>query len=324
MNNELPFDEWLIRALKSPKIQQALGNGWPITTVRPDPDLLGATTGQAHLLIQGIPSWSPQLTDEFSIRTNSVALKLTALRYHLRRYREIQVLRHKQILSNELVLESIKKGLRFCEMEMLHEVEALFFQYKSALDMLVKILCPITKKTAGTFSTYSKSGSKLVPILNKLKEDGNLELTPGRIDWLIETIEKAKSPWLESVIRIRDTFSHYRPEINFGFQWNSELEEIIVPQFETDNGYRPFDVVMGDLIESLIRYCTEFIAIAVSCAIPLEQGIQVLSDNEKEFISARWNMNLSRAQWKLASNMIVHYTETDIENARKLAEAENL
>ncbi len=275
MHKESSFDDWLILALKHPKIQKALEEGRTITTIRPDPDLVGATTGQAHLLIQCIPSWSPQMTDEFSIRTNPVAMKLTALRYHLRRYREIQEIRLSEISTNDLIVESIKKGLKFCEMDMLHEVEALFFQYKSALDMLVKILCPITGKTSGTFSTYGKSGSKLIPILNRLKADEKLNLTGGRVDWLIEIIEGAKSSWIESVIRIRDTFSHYRPEINFGFGWDASTESISLPAFETPDGYQQFDLVMEKLIEHLVGYCTNFIAIAVSCAIPLEQGIQL-------------------------------------------------
>lgn len=123
------FDDWLLRALSHPKFRAALENGRTITTVRPDPDILGATTGQAQLLMQLIPSWNPAMTDAFFIRLNPVAIKLTALRYHLRRYREIQNARLSEISSNKLLLDSMKKGVKFCEMEMLHEVEALFFQY---------------------------------------------------------------------------------------------------------------------------------------------------------------------------------------------------
>src|SRR5829696_6324766 len=102
MNADSTFDDWLLRALDHPKIQNALEAGRTITTVRPDPDVLGATSGQAQLLIQKIPSWNPSMTDAFMIRLHPVAMKLTALRYHLRRYREIQDKRLNEIYSNQL------------------------------------------------------------------------------------------------------------------------------------------------------------------------------------------------------------------------------
>jgi hypothetical protein len=324
MKDRISIDDWIVRALDHPKIKSAIEAGRTVTNLSPDPDVLGATTGQAHLLIRGIPSWNPQMTDEFFMHTYPIALKLTALRYHLRRYREMQEKRVAEVPSNDLVLEAFKKGLRFCEMEMLFEVEVLFFQYKSALDMLVKVLCPITGKSAGKFSTYRKSGADVIKQLNQVKKDKTLNLTSGRVDWLIEFIEGAKSPWLESVIKIRDTFSHYRSDMEFGFYWDASTESICPPVFATTSGLRQFDLVMEELIENLITYCTNFIAIAVSCAIPLEQEIQGMSDNDRAFIGARWNQDLSRAIWKPASNVLYEYTEEDIERARQLARADNL
>src|SRR5207237_5158020 len=99
---------------------------------------------------------------------------------------------------------------------MLYEVEAFFFQYKSALDMLVKILHPIAGNQAKDIHTYGSLGKDVTTQLKQLKKNKKLNLTAGRIDWLIEEIEKVKSPWLESVINIRDTFSHYKSEIALG------------------------------------------------------------------------------------------------------------
>lgn len=326
MENRKLSDAWITRALGHPQIQEALSAGRPVTTIKADSDLAGATTGQAHLLIRSIPDWTPAMTDAFTFCTNPVAMKLTALRYHLSRYREMQKVRNEDITSNDLVLDSLKKGLKFCELDMLFEVEAMFFQYKSALDMLVKVLAPITGKSFGSLSTYGKSGMDVIKALQQMKKNNKLKLTHGRVDWLVELIEKAKSPWLESVIRIRDTFSHYRTDFEFGFSWDSSLETVLLPQFQINDGFRQFDLVMEELVESLIAYCTDFIAIAVSCAVPLEQHIQVMSLNDRAYISARWNQDLSRARWKLASNinMIQEYSADDIERARQLAISEYL
>jgi hypothetical protein len=317
-------DEWIKKALENEKVTMALENSLPITTVKPDDDIIGATIGQAWLLVRGIPNFTPRVTDTFTFIVNPVAMKLNALRYHRKKYEEIQKIKIEEINSNRALALGIQKGIKFCELDMLYEVEAFFFQYKSALDMLVKILCPIAGQSAGSFSTYGDSGAKVIKALNNLKRNNKLNLTIGRVDWLIEEIEKAKSPWLESVIKLRNDFSHYKTDIHFGFEWDEVAGRVRVPSSETNEGYQAFNLVMDELTESLILYCANFIALAMSCAIPLEIGIQVMSDNEKKYIGARWNMDLSKAIWKLASNVIREYSEEDIAKARQLAKQEGL
>ncbi len=311
------------KILKNKKLTESLEKFGTVTSIQPDEDIVGATTGQALLLLRGIPTLTPQLTDAVSYRTNGVAIKLNALRYHCKKYEEIQKLRLNEILLNELLCSFIKKGYKICELEMLYEVEAFFFQYKSSLDMLVKILCPLTGLNSGSLSTYGNYGEKIIKTLNNLKKNRKLNLTLGRVNWLIEEIEKTKSLWLESVIKLRDTISHYRSDITFGFEWDNEVGRIRVPSSETNKGYQPFYKVMEELTESLINYSANFTAIAVSCAFPLSTGIQVMDDMEKRYIGARWQMNLNRAIWKLGSNVIRDFTEDDIESAKKLAEEEN-
>jgi hypothetical protein len=74
--------------------------------------------------------------------------------------------------------------------------------------------------------------------------------------------------------------------------------------------------VMPVQIENLTWFCTDFIAVAMSCLIPLEQGIQSLDEMEKRVIGARWGMDISRAHFKLASDVLFAYTEADVEEAR--------
>lgn len=306
--------------LKHKTIAEKLNGDSPFISISPDKDILGATVGQAHLMLLGIANLSPQLNDAVFLKCNAVAIKLCALRYHRKKYEELQKRRSAEISADLNISTLIQKGLKICELEMLHEVEAFFHQYKSALDMLVKVLCPITGLNAGTLSTYGNYGNRIIKTLENFKKNKKHGLAVGRIDWLIEEIEKTKSPWMESVIRIRDTFSHYKPEIALGFEWDKEIGRIKVPHATTDNGFSPLNFEMDKLTESLINYCANFIAITVSCAFPVTTSIQVMSENDKQYIGARWQMDLSRAIWKLGSNVIREYTEQDIKNAKKWAE----
>lgn len=306
--------------LRYKKLNESLESGLPLISVRPDADILGATVGQAELLLRGVPNLNPQQRAEIIERCNWIAVKLCSLRYHRKKYEELQKNRSLEILANPKISELIQKGIKICELEMLHELEAFFNQYKSALDMLAKILCPITGLNAGTLSTYGNSGSGIIKTLTKHKKNKNHGLTVGRIDWLIEEIERAKSPWLESVIKIRDTFSHYKIDMGLSFEWDQEVGRVKVPFATMDDKTIPLNIMMNNLTESLINYCTNFIAISISCAIPLTTEIQVMSEDEKQYVSAKWQMDLSRAIWKLASNVIREHTEQDVEDAKKWAE----
>lgn len=306
--------------LKHKAIVEKLDSGSPFISISPDKDILGATVGQAHLMILGISNPTPELSAEIFLRCNAVAIKLCALRYHRNNYEKLQKKRLSELSTELAVSELIKRGLKICELEMLHELESFFFQFKSALDMLVKVLCPITGLNAGTLSTYGNYGNGIIKILNKFKKNKNHGLAVGRIDWLIEEIEKTKSPWMESVIKIRDTFSHYKFEIALGFEWDREIGRIKVPHATTENGASPLNFEMDKLTHSLINYCANFIAITVSFTFPVTTTIQVMSEDEKRYIGARWQMDLSKAIWKLGSNVIREYTEQDIENAKKWAE----
>ncbi len=202
---------------------------------------------------------------------------------------------------------------------MIYEFEGFFHQIKSTLDMLVKVLGVVIGTKAGTLSTYGDSGTKVVKHLQSKKKDKRL--TPGRIDWLIEEVQKARDPWLSSIIRVRDTISHYRPYVHFGFEWDAEASRVRVPTAEQNNSRKPVHVIMREHTESLIVYSTIFIAISVSCAIPLETRIQVMDEMEKRYIGANWGMDLSMAIWKLASNVMRQYTEKDIEEAMETRKA---
>lgn len=321
MSSELDKN-WLGAILKNKGLPELLAKAGNITVVPIDPDLSGATRGQAWLMLKGFPDLTPQMTDAVSVRADCVGMKLNALRYHRRRYEEIQARRIEEFSSREDLKSAVQRGIKIAEVDMLCEVEAFFAQYKSCLDMLVKVLCPITGLQPGTLSTYGNDGDGVIKTLKKFKKNKNHKLTVGRIDWLIEEIEKAK-PWLQSVIRVRDTYTHYRSEIHFGFEWDMDAQVLRVPMSEVDGENRPLNLVMAELTEPIITYSANFIAIAVSCAIPLTTQLETMDESAKAYIGARWQLNLSRAIWKIGTNVIRIYSAEDIENARRAAEDAN-
>jgi hypothetical protein len=159
--------DWLKRVLNHKNLPDMLEKGGSITVVPVDRDLNGATMGQAWLILKGVPDLAPSMTDAVSFRTNCVAMKLNALRYHRRRYEEIQARRVKEFSSNSDLNDALRRGLKITEIEMLYEVEAFFTQYKSCLDMLVKVLCPITGLQPGALSTYGDFGNRIIERLTK-------------------------------------------------------------------------------------------------------------------------------------------------------------
>jgi len=121
------------------------------------------------------------MTDAVSFRGNCVAMKLNALRYHRRRYEEIQGNRVKKFSSNSDLKDALQRGVKITEIEMLYEVEAFFSQYKCCFDMLVKVLCPITGLEPGTLSTYGDFGNRIVARLNRLKKTQHINCRENRL-----------------------------------------------------------------------------------------------------------------------------------------------
>jgi len=74
---------------------------------------------------------------------NAVAIKLGLLRYHHRRYIEHLQNRSRQLQETNQIATLSQCNVRLYELEMLYEVDAFFYQFKSTLDMLVKLLCVV-------------------------------------------------------------------------------------------------------------------------------------------------------------------------------------
>lgn len=303
---------------KLPNIKQALAEARPVTSIQFDSDIMGATKGQADLLLRGIPNLTPETVDKVLIVTGSIGVKLSALRYHCKRFKQIQEQRKQEIEGDEKTKGIIKQGMVISEKEMIFEFEAFLFQLKSALDMLVKLFVPVLGSKQADLSTYGKAGEKVITHLRQLKKDKKKKITHSRIDLLIELIQQVRDPWLKPLIALRDTISHYSSHIRIGFSWDSERNEVRIPMANVSGTDYPLIEVMEREAEHLINYSSQFIAGTILCAIPVETYYQSLTEMEKKYIGALWGIDMSRATLKLASNVIVDYTEKHIEEAHQL------
>ncbi len=277
------------------RIREALDQSRPINFVQYDPDIIGAITGQVELLCRFIPNIDGVQMDGIYVTTGGIALKLSALRYHSKRFRTLQERRFSEIESDENTLEAIKRGVIICEKEMVCEFEAFFFQLKSCLDMLVKLFVPIFGSKYGNVSTYGDKGKDVVTHLNQLKKNTKLNLTHGRVDWLIELVQQVKDPWLKPLIALRDTISHYRSFIGIGFTWNHATNAVRVPMANASGSEYPLTEIMEKETEQMIDYSREFVARTVLCAVPLDIPYHQMSEIEKKYFSVAWGKDLTRS-----------------------------
>jgi hypothetical protein len=203
----------------------------------------------------------------------------------------------KKITEDEKSLEGYMRKVNLCEHEMLYEFEAFCFQFKSSLDMLAKILGPVLSPKGGPPRNYSDDGKGVIKYLEDKKNSGRL--TGGRITGLIELVESAREPWLRSMIDVRDTITHKRPYIHFGFGWDFENNLIKPPMADVDGVAMPVEELMKVQADYLIGYAREFIALTLLCAIPLEIQYQPMEEIEKVQMSAKWGINLMDAKYIL-------------------------
>lgn len=281
----------------SEKIQELLRHFRSVTVIQHDADIESATLGQAMLIVVGIPELDVPRTDEIITSANAVALKLKGARYHAKRFQLLQAQRLKDISSDSNALEAYRRKVNLCEHEMLYEFEAFCFQFKSSLDMLAKILGAALVPRGGSPKNYGNNGKVVIDYLEDKKN--NSRLVPGRIDYMIELVESARDPWLRSMIAVRDTLTHKRPYIHFGFSWDSEKKEITPPLADVDGVPMHVSDLMEIQLGHLIGYVREFIAWTIACAVPLDIHLQPMEETEKMQMSAKWAINLMNAKYIL-------------------------
>src|SRR5438128_2160670 len=113
--------------LNVPSVKKALAAAIPVTGIQFDSDIMGATKGQADLLLAGIPDLKPDTVDGVIRAVGIVGVKLSALRYHVKRFEELQNERKREIEADERMKAIVEHGLLVAEKEMTFEFEAFMF-----------------------------------------------------------------------------------------------------------------------------------------------------------------------------------------------------
>ena len=109
--------------------------------------------------------------------------KLTATKYHLENYRNIE---EKQFVEASELFKNDPSTTREA-FELIFELEAFLFQIKSSLDILVKLLDPIIGNHRVKTKTFGDKGNNLIKGLRKYKkQNGTNEVA---VDNLINIIE---------------------------------------------------------------------------------------------------------------------------------------
>lgn len=192
--------------------------------------------------------------------------KLRALLYHKENFINVENTVINQCMAKEENVR-IPSNLYF-------EFEAFLFQVKSVLDITIKILKDLFPDRFKT-NTFGDKGSKLIANLNKHKDyiekdvrkkffdekyiNLYIKYRGETIDSLISMLGNDKIKWLDKVISMRDTISHYKGSGNCGevyrystvVQDGEELKSVIIPKI--------LDFYPRQLLEIAYRNCIEFI-----------------------------------------------------------------
>ena len=195
---------------------------------------------------------------EYSIITQTldVTLKLQAMVYHMENYKFLD----KQYLDDAVKnFQEFPSTINNC-CSLIYELEAFFFQLKSALDMAIKVtgeLLPNYFKS----KTFGKNGEHFIKNLENYKEVriDRSEL----IESIIEMVKDDQEKWLRESVEFRNTISHYKSLRFFAYKITNENERVIVQKPKILNKDPQI------LMENIFRNCMEFIQDLISFSIIL-------------------------------------------------------
>jgi hypothetical protein len=189
--------------------------------------------------------------------------------------------------------------------------------------MLVKLFVPIFGSKQASISTYGDKGKDVITHLQQLKKNKKLNITLGRVDWLMELVQQVKDPWLKPLIALRDTVSHYRSFIGIGFSWDAAASVVRVPMANASGSEYPVVEIMEKEAEQMIDYSREFVSRTVPCGVPIDIHFHEMTEMEKKYFSVAWGKDMSRALYNLSrSSMVYDFTERDVEEVRARRERE--
>lgn len=200
-------------------------------------------------------------------RLFSVMHKLTAMRYHLEQYARFQA---KLTLEYTLAFQ-INPNHNSESFDLICHFEAFMFQFKSSLDMLIKLARYVPAMRTFNTEAYRKSGTTL---MNELRNAATPLLRRNPEDQLARTLEAlaslvatAKSEWIEEAVQLRGELIHLQGARHFVFlpMPNSDGKIIAVPPRFKE---KPVLARMEELYRRTLEYEQDFMAYTVAVAAP--------------------------------------------------------
>lgn len=195
---------------------------------------------------------------------HTLIIKIEALRYHSKRFIEIENSRKKEIVNDSHSLIDIKKGIIKCEVELLCEFEAFHFQVKALLDVLVQVL-GLIMEPGSIKKSYGDYGDKVIKYLENKKRNKNYN--SEKFDPLIKLISASRL-WLKPLIDYRRDMIHYRSLMLFGFHWDSEKNMIKPPSAKFGESEKPISEILTITTEQMLKFTGDFISRAIYCISP--------------------------------------------------------
>ncbi len=234
--------------------------------------------------------------DLFYKYATSCMHKLTATKYHLENYRNIE---KRQFKEASRLFKKNPSTTREA-FELIFEFEAFLFQVKSSLDILVKLLIPIVGTGIIKTATFGKKGNDLIKGLEQYKKKKDINVTAT--DNLIQIIKYHQGNWLEKAIEFRDELNHYEALNDYKFTPQKlQSGEIIAikPKFKGNNTLNYMDTVYSNnliLHQDFMVYSLWLIAPKPFILMPQDpiEAKKAFNHKSSEYIKFCWGMNIEK------------------------------
>lgn len=233
----------------------------------------------------------PDSKDIFFDHAFSVMHKLNATKYHLDNYCRIEQIQFKKAEYN------FNKGRYEIkeQLPLIFELEAFLYQIKSSLDMLAKLLIPITDNMLRP-QTYRDNGEGLIKGLEQFKHKKGIR--KDAVDDLIQLMRDDKESWLQLVIDWRDELNHRKALKNYAFEPKELANGRVVIQKPTFKGMDTVEV-MELVYQNNLEFHQDFMVTALSikapsCFVLMRQGEEQAIELYKElgkYVKWAWGMS---------------------------------
>ena len=232
----------------------------------------------------------------------SLCHKVNMVKYHLRKYREVEDEIEAELLGGENLIDHDGRVL-IERVELTAEYESFLIQVKATLDILVKFLNIIyrngQKNPLKFQSTFSDGGKGVIKSLEKyLKHNRDDEEKLSELVRYLrdECIESSKQEpdtihWLVSIINKRDTVTHFRKHEYFAFQitYIGDKKSIFRPKFtQAQTVLESFEIAY----DNLLIFIQDFIVLLF---LPyLDKKLKAFTFRKKDVIdyAPKWYLQL--------------------------------